>query len=50
MGAFADLEITMVLSDAVPGGFARFEAVAGPDAAGSPAYSDTIAYAATQGE
>lgn len=49
MGPLADFAITMVLSDMVPGGFARFEAIAGGDAAGDPAYRDTIVFAGLKG-
>lgn len=44
LGAFADLALTMVLSDAVPGAFARFEAAAGPGTGGTPAFTETIAF------
>jgi hypothetical protein len=44
MGPFADLALTMVLSDAVPGGFARFEAATEPPAGGEPAFKDTLAF------
>lgn len=50
MGPFADLEIRIVLSDAVPGAFARFEAVAGPDQTGVRAYGDVIAFSGLKGE
>ena len=36
MGAFGELEIRFLLSDAVPGGLARIESVAGPGADGAP--------------
>ena len=42
LGPFADLALTMVLSEAVPGGFARLEAVTGN--AGEPAFSDRFVF------
>lgn len=44
MGAFSELEISFVLSPAVPGRFARMEVVAGDDAAGAPALRETISF------
>jgi hypothetical protein len=44
MGAFADLEITVVVSEAVPGGFAELSAVTGPGADGAPVLAETFTY------
>lgn len=49
LGAFADLELRVVVSDAVPGGFERFEAEApGPD--GTPFFIETIIFERWEGE
>ncbi len=44
MGALADLALTLAMSEATPGGFARLEAEAGPDATGAPAYFDRVVF------
>ena len=44
LGKLADLEIRVTVSDAVPGGFARLEAVAPPDAKTAPAFSQSITF------
>ena len=44
MGAFAGLEISLVLSDEVPGGIASLEAVTGPGPDGAPALTETISF------
>ena len=49
MGALAALEISFDLSDAVPGGFARFAAVAGPGADGTPALVESIEFDQVEG-
>jgi hypothetical protein len=48
LGAFADLELRVVVSDAVPGGFERFEAEA-PGTGGAPAYIETIVFERMEG-
>jgi hypothetical protein len=44
MGAFAELELRFVLSEAVPGGIARLEAETGPGPEGTPELAETIAF------
>jgi hypothetical protein len=44
MAAFADLELRFVVSDAVPGSFARLEAEAGPGGGAAPAYLETMTF------
>jgi hypothetical protein len=44
MGAFADLELSVVLSDAVPGRFARLEAATGPGPDGEPVYAEAFEF------
>jgi hypothetical protein len=48
LGAFADLELRVVVSDAVPGGFERFEAEA-PGTGGTPVYAETIVFERMEG-
>lgn len=47
LGVFADLEIRVTVSEAVPGGFARLEAAAGPD--GAPGFTETIVFERMEG-
>jgi hypothetical protein len=44
MGALGDLELNIVLSDQVPGGFARLEATTGPGADGRPLYREAFVF------
>lgn len=44
MGAFAELEISFVLSEAVPGHYAVLEAVSGAGPDGTPALRETMTY------
>ncbi|CAN5812578.1 hypothetical protein BH23PSE1_BH23PSE1_12030 [soil metagenome] len=44
MGAFAELRISFVLSDAVPGGIARLDARAGGGASGAAALLESFSY------
>lgn len=44
LGAFAKLELTMVLSEAVPGEVARLVASAAPADGGAPAFAETITF------
>jgi hypothetical protein len=48
LGAFADLELRVVVSGAVPGGFERFEAEA-PGTGGAPVYAETIVFERMEG-
>ncbi len=45
LGAFADLEIGVMLNDAAPGGFERFEAFVAPDA-----FRETMVFKRLEGE
>jgi hypothetical protein len=49
MGAFGDLALTLTMSDAVPGEFARLEATAAAPA-GEPAYAETVTFSGIEGE
>jgi hypothetical protein len=49
MGAFGDLALTLTMSDAVPGEFARFEARAAAPA-GEPGYAETVTFSRVEGE
>ena len=44
MGAFAELELSIVISDEVPGGFARFEATTGPGQDGQPVFNEAMIF------
>jgi hypothetical protein len=44
MGAFAELEISFVVSDAVPGRYAVLDLATGPGPEGAPALRETITY------
>ena len=44
MGAFADLELSVVVGDAVPGRLARLQAATGPGPDGRPVYSETMVF------
>jgi len=48
MGAFAELEISFVVSDAVPGSYARLDLVTGPGPDGAPALRETITFEGTE--
>lgn len=50
MGAFADLELDFVVSDAVPGGFAELRAASGPGAGGEPDYLESMVFERIEGE
>jgi hypothetical protein len=50
MGPFADLTLRIALSDAVPGGFARFEATTGAAGDAAPGYAETIVFQTVEEE
>lgn len=49
MGAFGNLALTLTMSDAVPGDFARLEAVAAAPGA-EPAFAETVTFSRVEGE
>lgn len=49
MGGFGDLALTLTMSDAVPGDFARLEAKAA-DPAGEPVFAETVTFSRIEGE
>jgi hypothetical protein len=49
MGAFADLALTLTMSDAVPGDFARLQAVAAAPGA-EAAFAETVTFSRVEGE
>ena len=49
MGAFGDLALTLTMSDAVPGDFARLEARAAAPGA-EPAYAETVTFSRIEEE
>lgn len=49
LGDLAELEIRVLLSDAVPGGIVRLEATAAPDASAAPAFFETIVFERVEG-
>jgi hypothetical protein len=47
-GCLAELEISFVVSDAVPGSYARLDLVTGPGPDGAPALRETITFEGTE--